>query len=265
MTSQSDQAQTFKKLALLDATKILICRPEPSATELSQALESMGAICQKLPMLTIEPKELSAIERQSVLDLDQYQHVIVVSQHAAQLALDEIDHYWPQAPVRQKWYAIGRKTAQVLTTGSLDILPPEQDLTSEALLEKKDLKAVTGDRVLILKGEGGRDVIFDELSARGAKVDTISFYTRSKTQYTNDTLVQSLDDFNPDYIVALSGETLSNLIAQCQEQNIDLSQRSFILSSNRVANIAYEHGIKQVLIPENLMPMDIVRCIKKAK
>lgn len=265
MTEETKHEQAFKKLALLNSTKVLICRPEPSASELALALEAMGAECQTLPMLTIEPIEISPTERQFILDLDQYQHIIVVSQHAAKLGIEEIDNYWPQAPVKQKWYAIGRKTSETLSSVSLDLDPLKNDLTSEALLEQENLKNIDGDRVLILKGMDGRDTLAKELDARGAQVDSISFYKRSRPDYPSEALNLNIENFDPDYIVALSGETLTNLIEHCMTHNIDLSERSFILSSNRVANIAYESGIKNVYIPENLMPMDIVKCIKKSK
>jgi uroporphyrinogen-III synthase len=265
MTNDMNQKQAFSSLALLNSKKILICRPEPSASELSTALEAMGARCQKLPMLTIKPVEISEAERQCILNLDQYQHVIVTSQHAAQMGIEEIDTYWPQAPIEQKWYAIGRKTAAILGSSSLDLYPPKQDMTSEELLKNEALESIEGERVLVLKGEGGRETLIKELNARNAKVDTISFYSRKRPEYPAKTLISNILDFDPDFIIALSGETLTNLIDHCKAHNIDLLERSFILSSNRVANIAYDSGIKNVLIPENLMPMDIVRCIKKAK
>lgn len=262
--SDLDQGHAFKGLALLDTKNILICRPEPSATQLATALSAMGAQCQTLPMLKIKPIDLSRADRQCILDLDQYQHIIVVSQHAAELAMEQIDEYWPQAPVQQKWYAIGRKTAEILSSANLDIVAPKQDLTSEALLETDEFKEIEGERVLVLKGLGGRDTIEKELSARGARVATLALYQRIKPDYASETLNKKIKHFNPDYIIALSGETLTNLLEHCQAYNIDLSERSFILSSIRVANIAYGKGIKNVLIPDNLMPMDIVKCIRKA-
>jgi uroporphyrinogen-III synthase len=138
-------------------------------------------------------------------------------------------------------------------------------MTSEELLKNEALESIEGERVLVLKGEGGRETLIKELNARNAKVDTISFYSRKRPEYPAKTLISNILDFDPDFIIALSGETLTNLIDHCKAHNIDLLERSFILSSNRVANIAYDSGIKNVLIPENLMPMDIVRCIKKAK
>ena len=250
---------------LLPDTKVLICRPEPSASELATVLESVGAQCETLPTLLIKPVELRAKARQRIMDIDQYDHIIVVSQHAAALGLDIIDEYWPQFPIKQNWFAIGRKTSNVLKPASLNLIEPNQDLSSEALLKTLELKEVKNKKILILKGKEGRNKLELELSARGATVDTIELYERICPIYSSAELEASLVMFNPNYIVALSGETLLNLIKLSQSANIDLHNKALILSSERVANIAREHGLDLTYIANNLMPMDIIRCIAKAR
>jgi len=250
---------------LLPDSRVLICRPEPSASELAKVLQSVGAECEVLPTLLIKPLELNAQARQKVIDIDQYDHVIVVSQHAATLGLSVIDEYWPQFPINQSWFAIGRKTSNVLKPANLELIEPNKDLSSEALLKISELKDVKNKKILILKGKEGRNKLELELSARGATVDTIELYERICPIYSSAELEASLVMFNPNYIVALSGETLLNLIKLSQSANIDLHNKALILSSERVANIAREHGLNLIYIANNLMPMDIIRCIAKAR
>jgi len=250
---------------ILSGVRILICRPEPSASELATALESMGASCKLLPTLSIYPIEIDTADRQTVMGLDQYQHIIVTSQHAAKYGLAEIDAYWPQFPLQQNWFAIGRKTAKELSQADINLVTPEGDLTSEKLLQHNKLKKIRNNRVLILKGKDGRQTLQSELEKRGAQVSALELYVRNCPQYSKEYLQQSVQDFDPDYTIALSGETLLNLISLCQHADIDLKSRSFVLSSQRVANIALEHGLKTSYIPSNLMPIDIIRCIAKAR
>lgn len=250
---------------LLPDSRVLICRPEPSASELSKVLESVGAECEILPMLIIQPLEISAEARQKIMNLDQYDHVIVVSQHAAILGLSIIDEYWPQFPLQQNWFAIGRKTANSLKPAGVNLVEPNADLNSEALLSNKLLTKVSGAKVLILKGRAGRDTIENALNKRGATVDTISLYERICPEYSSQALEASLIKFNPNYIVALSGETLTNLIKLSKGLKAELQSKAFILSSERVANIARDEGYTLTYIAHNLMPMDIIRCIAKAR
>ena len=118
---------------------------------------------------------------------------------------------------------------------------------------------------LILKGKEGRDLLQQQLEKQGALVDTIALYERRCPEYETPHIQKSVQAFDPNYIIALSGETLLNLISLGKQAGISLDTYSFILSSQRVANIALEHGIKLNNIPDNLMPIDIIRCIAKVK
>ena len=99
---------------VLDNTRVLICRPEPSASELAQTLESVGATCHLIPAIERTPLALTENTKTKLLNLDQYDHVISVSHMAAEVAMKHIDEFWPQLPLGQQWHAIGRKTAQAL-------------------------------------------------------------------------------------------------------------------------------------------------------
>ena len=134
---------------LLPDTRVLICRPEPSASELSKVLESVGSICKVMPTLKISPLEITAEARQKIMNIDQYDHIIVVSQHAAALGLSIIDEYWPQFPTQQNWFAIGRKTANSLKSADLKLIEPNDDLNSEALLRSESLVNDRNEKLLI--------------------------------------------------------------------------------------------------------------------
>ncbi len=250
---------------VLEGLNILICRPQASANELAKVLSSVGAQARCLPCLEIKPCPLDAEAKTQLMNLDQYQAVIVTSQYAAEYALAHIDDYWPQMPVKQKWYAIGQKTAQVLSGHGLDLHSPSSDLCSEELLALPGLQKVKGNKVLILKGQKGRETLSQSLKNRSAKVDTLALYERKAPSYSDAELQQALQDFTADYVIALSGETLNNLVAYARQINFDISDRKFILSSQRVVDIAKDYKITSAFVPENLLPIAIIRCIAKAR
>ncbi len=250
---------------LLRGKKVLICRPENSAKELASALSAMGAECLCFPTLRIAERQLSPAEQQLIYNLDHYQHVIVTSQHAADIALEHIDKIWPQFPIQQKWYAIGEKTASRLQNASIELIQPGKTLTSESLLSYPEFKKIKHEHILILKGIGGRDTLARRLSSKGAVVDELALYERLRPDYSKEEIKQSADLFNPDYIITLSGETLENLISLCAAADINLSSKTFIVPSHRVANIAYSQGFKSVLIPANLRAIDIIKSITSDK
>tara|TARA_R110001592_G_scaffold177076_2_gene417351 strand:+ start:164272 stop:165066 length:795 start_codon:yes stop_codon:yes gene_type:complete len=254
-----------KVISLLGGVNVLICRPEESAQALAMALSALGAKCYTLPTLNILELPISEREKHCILSLDHYQYVIVTSQHAANIGLAHIDRYWPQFPTKQTWLAIGLKTASLLREENLQLISPDKDLTSEEILKLPQLQKIKDQKVLILKGKEGRDLLPQILSKRGAKVDSIELYERKCPIYTDKEINAALIEFQANYIVALSGETLLNLISLCAEHNIDLSSKTFIVPSQRVANIAYEHNFKSVLIPANLKPIDLIKSITNHK
>jgi uroporphyrinogen-III synthase len=55
---------------------------------------------------------------------------------------------------------------------------PAEGADSEALLALPQLAHMTGQRVLIVRGTGGRDLLQEAMSARGAQVQYAEVYTR---------------------------------------------------------------------------------------
>lgn len=250
---------------VLDNIRILLCRPDSSSNEMAKALSAVGAECNSLPTLDIVPISISESDKQKIINLDQYQHIIVVSQHAASYGIDKIDEYWPQFPSNQNWFAIGRKTAEILNSNNLNLISTKQDMDSETLLQHSLLKQIDRQKILILKGHKGRDHLQDSLEEKGAFVDKLELYERQCPDYSSDHLHNQIQKFDPQYVIALSGETLENLISLSKKANISIKQYSFILSSQRVANIASKNGLKFTFVPENLMPIDIIKCISAAE
>ena len=58
--------------AVLQGARILVCRPEPAASELVQVFESVGAVTYTFPTIAIEPIALRTEDQQKIYDLDQY-------------------------------------------------------------------------------------------------------------------------------------------------------------------------------------------------
>ncbi len=158
---------------------MLVTRPAGQARGLCESLEEMGFGVHHQPLLVLEPLEsLSADGRQHLLDLDLYRHIIFISANAVRYGMERIDDYWPQLPVGINWYAVGSSTAALLAERGLDPVTPGEDMSSEGLLALPGLAEVACERVLIVKGEGGRQALRQALVERGARVDERACYRR---------------------------------------------------------------------------------------
>ena len=99
---------------------------------------------------------------------------------------------------------------------------------------------------MIVKGEGGRDLLVKALTARGADVTEWSCYRR----VWPDVSMSPLDAFEPDALVfqASSGEVVSRLSELLAGANkADLFQSNLIVPSERVATLAWDLGWRRVL------------------
>ena len=113
-----------------------------------------------------------------LLHLDQYQHVIFISSNAVHFGMALIEDHWPQLPLGLTWYAIGGATAAKLEHFGIEAITPGSVMTSEGLLALSLLQNVRDQRVLIVKGQGGRDTLAQELTRRGALVEELPCYCR---------------------------------------------------------------------------------------
>ncbi len=245
----------------LTGRRILICRPEPEASRLASAFQAAGAEVRVLPLIAREPLPETPERRTTLLNLDEFSHIIAVSPYAARLLMDAIDTWWPQLPVGLRWYAVGAGTAAELARHGLPVRRPAQGWTSEALLQLPSLNRVEGDRVLLARGDSGRELIRDTLTDRGARVTVLPLYRRYCPDYPAAELDRALGAFAPDAVIALSGETLNNLIALCAKRGHNLYDRLLIVPADRVADHARSQGFASPCVPGSLADSEIVATV----
>lgn len=157
------------------AAPILVTRSEPGASALIDALRTAGYAALRFPVLTIRPLDSPRI-REVIGGLDRFDVAIFVSGHAVALGMPMIDARWRERP-RLSWIAVGRATASALGERGIAAHAPELE-TSEGILALPQLADVAGRRVLICTGRGGRSLLADALTRRGAVVERCELYVR---------------------------------------------------------------------------------------
>lgn len=232
---------------------VLVTRPAGQADGLMKGLAEAGFSAVHQPLLEVSPlPRLSARARQSVIDLDQYQHVIFVSANAVYFGMDLIGDYWPQLPVGLSWYGVGITTATLLRQYGLDPLSPPERMDSEGLLALEPLSHPQGDRVLLVKGSGGRGKIAGVLRERGALVDDLACYRRGCPALPPGALARCLEVQQVEVAAISSGEGLENLlILLSAEETTKFTNIGLVVPSPRVAALAQQAGFRSVITAEN--------------
>ncbi|MFK8043369.1 uroporphyrinogen-III synthase [Congregibacter sp.] len=233
--------------------RVLVTRPAGQADSLITALGDAGFTPLHMPMLQIDALDpLPGAQRQRVLDLDLYTHVIFVSANAARLGMAQIQDYWPQLPAGQTFWAVGESTAMCLQAEGLEVSRPEQDMSSEGLLAMPGLSDLRLQRVLIVKGEGGRRFLEEQLRARGATVDSLECYRRGYAAHDALECQKLVLGREPALILISSGEGLERLTGLLQpEEHTNLAVTTLLVPSERVAEQALILGWKNVKCADN--------------
>lgn len=152
------------------------------------ALERHGLRTHQFPLLDIAPTPNLDDLRAALSDPSRYALVVFVSPNAVQQAFAAMPEgfRWPQeVPVA----VVGPASAQALATHG--VAPPAHRVIkpdthaddarqdSEALYARLDVPSLSGREVLIVRGNGGREWLADQLREAGASVRTVEAYRRS--------------------------------------------------------------------------------------
>ncbi len=143
---------------------------------------------------------------------------------------------------------MGPGTARALRAHDLSgiITPPGQD--SEALLALPPLQDVAGQRVVIVRGVGGRALLADTLRARGADVHFLECYRRTRPQVDARPLLAHWQAGGIDAVTVTSAETLHNLGALLGEAGRPLLAATPLFAPHeKIAEAARRFGIERVV------------------
>jgi len=230
--------------------RLLLTRPAEECEALAAALAEQEVQSASLPLLAIEPLAETAEQRATILELDRYSAVVVVSKPAARLGLRLVDRYWPQPPFGQPWFSVGAATGAILQDYGLEVTWPEQGDDSEALLAVPRLAEALSKpdpKVLILRGEGGREFFAEALRSRGVQVDILELYRRQRPDYPPGTLQQVVRSQHLNGLVVSSGQGLEALRALAAEAWAQLRELPLFVPSPRVAQMARQLGAERVV------------------
>ena len=248
------------------ATSVLVTRPAGQQGALVEALESAGFSTHHAPLIEVCPfDEPDAQQRSVLLGLCDFQHVIFVSRNAIRHGMNWIDDHWPQHPVGIHWYTVGDSSARLLSDYGLQALTPDSEMSSEGLLRLPSLDQVDDQRVLIIKGEGGRTLLRDTLESRGARVEELAVYRRTVPSYAPGELVERLLGCGCELVLLSSGEGLHNMVSLLDDAALEKAhQLTLVVPGERVAEQARELGFDRVAVAANATDEAMVAAARAA-
>ncbi|GGY09012.1 uroporphyrinogen-III synthase [Paludibacterium paludis] len=157
----------------LAGRSVLVARPTGQCGRLLALLREAGARATHFPVMELEadPVALDALPDAA----DKADWLVFVSPGVIDLA-------WPRLaghPVAARLACVGAASAAKLAALSgLPVTHPSDGSDSEALLALPEFAQMAGQRVLIVRGEGGRATLAETLTERGANVSFAEVYRR---------------------------------------------------------------------------------------
>ena len=165
--------------------RVIVTRPWAQAQTLVRELQSEGIDAVALPLIQIAPVHDLRPLRRAWRELPQAALAMFVSANAVQF-------FMAQRPAQRDWPAqtlagsTGPGTSAALSAAGVpsDLLvePTGGIFDSEALWQRLQRRDWQGRRVLVVRGEGGRDWLAERFGEAGAQVDFVAAYERQLPQ-----------------------------------------------------------------------------------
>ncbi len=197
----------------LQGKTIVVTRPAHQAGPLCELIAAAGGRPLAFPLLAIAPPQAPARAEAILSRLADYRLAIFISPNAVSRAAPLIARAGG-LPETLQLAAVGRGTARAVEQQlgrGIDLVPQER-YDSEGLLTLPALQEVAGAHIVIVRGEGGRELLATTLRERGARVDYAEVYRRTCPDTDPALLHQAWQAGGIDLICLTSAEALDNLV-----------------------------------------------------
>jgi hydroxymethylbilane synthase len=191
----------------LAGLRVMVTRADRQATALADALTALGAQAVRCPVIAIEP---IPVEPAALRDLDRYDWLVLTSANGVDRFGELLREAHRDFPEHLNVAAIGPETAaRASESGMTPTLVPERFI-AEDLAEALSATIDPGARILLARAAGARDVLPQQLRARGAQVDVLETYRAVPPADVRPRLAASLPQV--DMVTFTSSSTVRHFV-----------------------------------------------------
>ena len=235
--------------APLAGISVLVTRPMGQAEGLANKIRDMGGSVVMLPAIDIQPTGDPHALAERIGRMREFDLIIFVSPTAVQWAWPHILARHGDWPHGFKVAAVGQGTARVLRDFDMKhVIAPEDGSGSERLLALPEFIDIEPRHVLIVRGEGGRELLADGLTARGARVEYAECYRRGKPNLDPAPIIDLWQRQGVQAVTVTSVESLDNLFDLLGSAGRDLLLGTpMFVHHARIAEAARARGVSTVI------------------
>jgi uroporphyrinogen-III synthase len=229
---------------------IVVTRPREQAGRLAALLEAAGARALVYPAIEIADAADPAPAQRILERLGEFDLAVFVSPTAVERAF-RLVRAWPRG---LRAAAVGQGSARTLErSGVRQVLAPVEGADSESLLALPELARVDGKRIVVFRGEGGRELLGETLRSRGAAVEYAEVYRRAAPRLDLAPLLGEWRGGGVHAVTISSSAGLRNFLGLLEGAGGDaaaaaLRATPLFAGHERVAAEARRLGVKEVLV-----------------
>jgi uroporphyrinogen III methyltransferase/synthase len=248
--------------------RVLVTRTREQSSQLSSLLAAHGADPVELPTIeiveTASPAEVDAVVDD--LRTSAYNWVIFTSPNAISIFTRHLRDRGLDARAfgRARIAAIGPGTADALARVGFvaDLVPDEY--VAEGLLTAFEAHTVRGQRCLLPRAEGAREMLVDGLTARGAAVDELLLYRAAVPRDPEAEGMRRLRGGEIDVVTFASSSAVRNLVEILGGDVGPLRKARIAAIGPVTADTIREHGLTVDIQPESYTIPALVFAIVEA-
>lgn len=226
----------------------LVTRPVHQTGLLNKLLVEAGFYPINFPTIAIVAASPTPFLTGLQDNIKNYDLVLFVSRNAVDFSFYFLDA--TRLPADLQLGVIGKGSWVALKNHGIESrIIPASSYNSEGLLQSPALQRMAGKRVLIMRGQEGRNLLGDTLRERGAEVDYCEVYRRELPASTPDDFKLLTREHFPDVVVFTSAEGLQNCFKLLNKQQAgQLRGLPWLLISDRMRETARDLGHNEEVI-----------------
>jgi uroporphyrinogen-III synthase len=234
----------------------LIVRPKEKAQSTRDVFVQAGLSAQALAIIDIQVSTQSSLTTRLTEARPKY--IIVTSTYAvkwllANISNNQITLNFAGVSFVCVGKACSKMLAQHIETANIYTANPEN---SEGILQAPCLQTIENHSVILLKGEGGRDLIEQKLGEKQTNLTTLSVYKRVPN-------IQSISGFTFEpspirCIISTSIEITALLLTHVDKRW--LASCTWIVASERIKEYANKNGIQHIIVSQGASNKALLAC-----
>jgi uroporphyrinogen-III synthase len=245
-----------KKIALIST------RPQKTNVQLSDELKNSEIKLLSFPLTEIHPLNNYQIFDGVIENIKTYQHIIFISTNAVHFFLERVKKLSLQIPKNLIFSSIGPTTKLLLQKKlSVDVHFPIKTFDSEHLLKEKIYNNVEGQKILIIRGEGGRETLKNALEEKGGIVNYGECYVRKYVDIDLIQLKNDLVNYHHQFILFSSTNSAKHFIDQLHNVETGWLQNIKIIVNHKKIEGLLSKIFKNIFVCNNIDTQNIRKLI----